>query len=202
MTIAGFDDILLPEKYSFGAAGGAGFATAHAESRAGYEQSNIERDVRLGAWQLNYANILTADMAELIAFFNARYGDAYCFRFKDWVEYQATNVLLGTGDGVNKDFQLKTIYSDTVRDFDRPIQKPIVSTIVARINGVPDTVFAVSDLGVITLTSTPAMGETVHADFEFHNVVRFTVPKQAVRLDTVNSRSWHGIGIKEILLRA
>lgn len=202
MTIAGFDDILLPEKFSFGSAGGSGFATAHAESRAGYAQSNIERDIRLGQWQLNYANMRTADMQELIAFFNARYGDAYTFRFKDHVEYQATNVLLGVGDGANKDFQCKVIYADTVRDFDRPIQKPLVSSIVARIDGTPDTVASVSDLGVITLTSTPAGGEEVRADFDYHNVVRFTLPRQAVRLDSVNTRSWHGVGIKEVLLRA
>lgn len=202
MTIAGFDDILLPEKYSFGAAGGSGFATAHAESRAGYEQSNIERDIRLGEWRLDYANILKADMTELVAFFNARYGDAYSFRFKDHVEYSVTDVLLGIGDGANKDFQCKLIYADAVRDFSRPIQKPVAATIVARIDGTPDVVANLSDLGVITLTSTPAIGEEVRADFEYHNVVRFTVPKQAVRLDGVNTRSWHGIGIKEILLRA
>lgn len=202
MPIAGFDDILLPEKYSFGASGGSGFATAHAESRAGYEQNNIERDIRLGVWQLNYANMRTADMAELVAFFNARYGDAYCFRFKDHADYSVTGVQLGIGDAANKDFQCKVIYADAVRDFDRIIQKPVEASITAYIDGVPDTVVSLSDLGVITLTSTPGIAAVVTADFEYHNVVRFTVPKQAVRLDSVNSRSWHGVGIKEVLLRA
>jgi uncharacterized protein (TIGR02217 family) len=42
---------------------------------------------------------------ELIAFFQARRGKAYGFRFKDWTDYKATGQLLGTGDDAQTQFQ-------------------------------------------------------------------------------------------------
>jgi len=46
------------------------------------------------------------DMDVLQAFFRARYGKAYGFRFKDWSDYQAVGQTLGLGNGGQIIFQL------------------------------------------------------------------------------------------------
>jgi uncharacterized protein (TIGR02217 family) len=52
-----------------------------------------------------------AQIDELIAFFRARRGRAYGFRFKDWTDYKATGQLLGMGDDVLTQFQLVKHYA-------------------------------------------------------------------------------------------
>jgi uncharacterized protein (TIGR02217 family) len=47
-----------------------------------------------------------AQIDELVAFFRARRGKAYGFRFKDWTDHKATGQLLGTGDDALTQFQL------------------------------------------------------------------------------------------------
>ncbi len=47
---------------------------------------------------------------ELIAFFRARKGRAYGFRFKDWTDYKAIGELIGTGDDAETTFQLVKRY--------------------------------------------------------------------------------------------
>jgi hypothetical protein len=75
-------------------------------------------------------------MDELIAFFRARKGKAYGFRFKDWTDYKATSQLIGTGDGAIKTFQLVKRYpSGSVVEV-RTITKPIAGTVRVYKDGV------------------------------------------------------------------
>ena len=47
----------------------------------------------------------------LIAFFRARKGRAFGFRFKDWNDYQALAETFGTGDETTRTFQPTRGYS-------------------------------------------------------------------------------------------
>ena len=50
-----------------------------------------------GRWDVASGLKKQAQIDELIAFFRARRGKAYGFRFKDWTDYKATGQLLGDG---------------------------------------------------------------------------------------------------------
>jgi uncharacterized protein (TIGR02217 family) len=60
------------------------------------------------------------DLAAVVAFFEARNGRLYGFRWKDWGDYKsclpsgaptATDRVIGTGDGTTTAFQLVKAYS-------------------------------------------------------------------------------------------
>ena len=73
-----------------------------------------------------------AQLDDLIAFFRARKGKAYGFRFKDWTDYKATGQLIGTGDGVIKTFQLVKWYPSGsvigLRTITKPVARRCAST--------------------------------------------------------------------------
>ena len=127
-----------------------------------------------------------ADLHTLRDFYLMRGGPLNGFRFKDWTDFTtsashvgtpaATDVLIGTGDGTEVNFQLKKIYSDSVAtDEERPITKPVSGTVVAEVDGSPVTAFTVSTVtGIISFTVAPGNEETITAGFEFDVPVAFT----------------------------
>ena len=77
-----------------------------------------------------------AQIDELIAFFRARRGKAYGFRFKDWTDYKVTGELLGTGDDVKTQFQLAKRYPSGSLIEVRTITKPVAGTVRVYKDGV------------------------------------------------------------------
>ena len=116
-----------------------------------------------------------AQIDELIAFFRARRGKAYGFRFKDWTDYKASGQLLGTGDDVLTQFQLVKHYpSGSVIEV-RTITKPVAGTVKVYLDGVEQLSGWSVDTttGLVTFSTAPALGVEVTADFEFDVPVRF-----------------------------
>ena len=77
---------------------------------AGHEKRNVNWSEARGRWDVASGLKKQAQIDELIAFFRARRGKAYGFRFKDWTDHKATGQLLGTGDDVLTQFQLVKHY--------------------------------------------------------------------------------------------
>jgi len=115
---------------------------------------------------------------EVIALFRDRRGPAYPFRFKDWEDYQATNVSIGTGDGSLASFQLVKVYSKIFETI-RAIQLPVEDTVQIKVAGVlktETTHYTVNySTGLVTFTSgnIPAAAQAITATFEFDVPVRF-----------------------------
>lgn len=78
---------------------------------SGFEQRNVRWTQARGKWDVASGIKKRAQMDTLIAFFRARKGRAYGFRFKDWTDYKAPRQSIGTGDGVTMTFQLVKAYS-------------------------------------------------------------------------------------------
>ena len=78
----------------------------------GERPREAQRQLVRGARRWDVASGLKkqAQIDELIAFFRARRGKAYGFRFKDWTDFKATGQLVGTGDGALAQFQLVKHY--------------------------------------------------------------------------------------------
>jgi uncharacterized protein (TIGR02217 family) len=99
-------------------------------------RSNVNGAQARGRWDVASGLKKEAQIDELIAFFRARRGKAYGFRFKDWTDYKATGQLLGTGDDAKAQFQLVKHYpSGSVIEV-RTITKPVAGTVKVCLNGV------------------------------------------------------------------
>jgi uncharacterized protein (TIGR02217 family) len=130
------------------------------------------------------------DIEQVIGFFEARQGQMYGFRWKDWADFKscapsaATSIgdqELGTGDGSAVAFQLVKRYRSGAQAYARTITKPVTGTVQVGVDGValvPGDGFTVdSGSGLVTLSQPPAPGTLVTAGFEFDVPVRFDMDR-------------------------
>ena len=162
---------------------------------------NVNGPEARGRWDVASGLKKQAQIDELIAFFRARRGKAYGFRFKDWTDYKATGQLLGTGDDVQTQFQLVKHYpSGSVIEV-RTITKPVAGTVKVYLGGVEQLSGGWSvdvTTGLVTCGTAPAMGVEVTADFEFDVPVRFDTDHMAVTIETYRLHAWQQIPIVEL----
>lgn len=105
-----FHEVLFPETISYGSSGGPKFKTTIFTADSGYEQRNVDwRDVRC-EYDVAHGIKSREQMDELFAFFMARRGRAYGFRFKDWSDFQIKQQVIGEGDGTTTEFQIVKTY--------------------------------------------------------------------------------------------
>ena len=166
----------------------------------GHEKRNVNWAEARGRWDVASGLKKQAQIDELIAFFRARRGKAYGFRFKDWTDYKATGQLLGTGDDVLTQFQLVKHYpSGSVIEV-RTITKPVAGTVKVYLDGVEQLSGWSVDTttGLVTFGTAPALGVEVTADFEFDVPVRFDTDHMAVTIETYRLHAWQQIPIVEL----
>lgn len=143
-----------------------------------------------------------ADMDVVQAFFRARYGKAYGFRFKDWSDYQALGQTLGTGNGAQTAFQLAKNYTSGAYGYSREISKPVSGTVKIYLNSVLQSSGFSTDhaTGIVAFTVAPGAGVIVSADFDFDVPVRFDTDALLVRADGPGIFVWDAIPIVELRL--
>jgi len=166
----------------------------------GYEQRNINWEQARARYNVAHGVKTKAQLDALIAFFRARKGRAYGFRFKDWTDFQAVNETLGTGNGVLTQFQLvKRYVSGSVMDI-RTIVKPIAATVQVYKNAVLQTtgVSVNAASGVVTFAAAPIAGQVVTASFQFDVPVRFDTDTLSASLDAYGIHSWQDIKLIEV----
>ena len=193
--MAQIDNVRLPPDIEAGAEIGPSFQTSIIELTSGREQRNqdwsserLRANISYGVMHDRNRNPhpsgeIDRTFMELLSFYRARRGMLRGFLFRNWSDCQADDVLIGTGDGVNRVFPLKIIYDDDGGSYERRITRPVASTIVVRVN---DTVVThtLADGGIITVTSTepPAGGDEISATFEFDVPVRFNTDLMQVTM--------------------
>lgn len=181
----GFHEIRFPTALSFGSAGGperrtevVALASGHEERNTPWAHSRRRYDAGLGVRSLD-------DIALLIAFFEARQGQLYGFRWKDWADFKscrpsaeisATDQEIGIGDGVQRSFQLQKTYVSGQHDYVRPITKPNAGTVDVAVDGITlaASAFTVEpSTGTVTLDQAAAPGARITAGYLFDVPVRF-----------------------------
>ena len=178
----GFDDVLLPLAFSRRAQIRPSFATRIVGLASGQEyRSSTWADARL-SYDIGPAVVDEDAAAALIAFFRARYGAARAFRLLDPSDHSshamtgaptATDVVLGTGDGVRSDFPLIKSYGVGEAAQIRRITHPVAGSVSVAVDGVAASGWALAPNGIIRFTQAPASGATITAGFTFHVPVRF-----------------------------
>lgn len=94
--MAGFHDTLFPIDISRGSRGGPQFQTRVITTTGGYESRNIEWAQVRGKWNAAFGVRSDADITTLLAFFFARQGRAYSFRFRDPLDHTAVAMPIQT----------------------------------------------------------------------------------------------------------
>jgi uncharacterized protein (TIGR02217 family) len=122
----------------------------------------------------------------LIAFFEARRGQLYGFRWKDWSDFKSCapsgrpgfgDQQIAVADGLTRAFQLTKTYASGGHGYVRPIAKPVEGTVLVGIS-TDEQVLGVDfelelDLGILRFAEPPDAGEVITAGFEFDVPVRF-----------------------------
>lgn len=202
-----FHDIRFPDAIAAGAEGGPGYSTAIAEGAGGHEQRNQNWAQPRGAWNVGTGLKDATGIAELIAFFRLRRGRLHGFRFRDWSDYQMPRQAIGTTGAGDATWQIVRTYSDGAYGVDRPITKPVASTVRCWVNGTErglgtaSSQFQVNLLtGVITLGSALASttGQAIEAACDFDVPVRFDIDRLPLRLDAFEIGAIPDIPIIEI----
>jgi uncharacterized protein (TIGR02217 family) len=177
-----------------------GGSDALEETGSGHEKRNVNWVQARGRWDVAGGLKKQAQIDELIAFFRARRGRAYGFRFKDWTDYMASGQLLGTGDDAQTQFQLVKHYpSGSVIEV-RTITKPVAGTVKVYLDGVEQlSGWSVDTItGLVTFGLPPVLGVELTADFEFDMPVRFDTDHMAVTIESYRLHTWQQIPIVEL----
>lgn len=197
-----FHDVQFPTDIAYGSSGGPEYYTDIVETASGHEQRNIAWSVARARYNVAHGVKTQTQLDALIAFFRARKGRAYGFRFKDWTDYNVEGQNIGTGDGSTTSFQLVKTYSSGIVTETRTITKPVVDSIVVYQDSIVQSVgFNVdSATGIVTFDSAPAAGVAITADFQFDVPVRFDTDRLSASLDDYGIMSWNDIPLTEVRL--
>lgn len=197
----GFVETQFPTDISYGSSGGPEYATDVVVSSSGFERRNVNWEQARARYNVAHGVKTKAQLETLIAFFRARKGRAYGFRFKDWTDYQATESL-GLGDGVRTQFQLIKTYVNGATTETRTIQKPVVGTVQVFKNASLQSSGVSVDhaTGVVTFAVAPTAGQIISASFEFDVPVRFDTDRLSASLDAYGIHSWLDIPLIEVRL--
>lgn len=188
-----FHDIRFPANLSFGSIGGPERRTEIVTLTNGFEERNSpwahsrrRYDAGMGLRSLD-------DMARLLDFFEARGGQLFAFRWKDWSDFKSctptreisfTDQIIGEGDNERTVFALSKAYVSGPGRYMRPITKPVADTVRLGLGGIeltPGRDFTVdTDTGDVRIMVPPPAGVTVTTGFEFDVPVRFDTDRIAV----------------------
>ena len=189
-----FHEVRFPDNISRGARGGPERRTQIVEMASGDEERNGSWADSRRRYDASYGIRKADDLAAVTAFFEARRGRLYGFRWKDWADHKSgmpsagtgvTDQPIGSGNGAATAFQLVKLYTSGAQSWTRTITKPVAGTIALALNGAPQisgwTVNTAT--GVVSFAVAPAPGIAITAGFEFDVPVRFDTDTLDVTLD-------------------
>lgn len=206
-----FHEIRFPTKVSFGSAGGPERRTEIVALGSGFEERNTpwahgrrRYDAGLGVKSLS-------DLYAVIAFFEARRGRLFGFRWKDHLDFKSKGPLeavtpldqtIGAGTGSQTAFALNKSYVSGPASYVRPVNKPVAGSVRVAVAGVEKTLgteFTVDTAtGVVTFASAPANGAAITAGFEFDVPVRFDTDRLEISLQAFKAGELPHIPIVEL----
>ncbi len=204
-----FHEVRFPDDISRGARGGPERRTQIVELASGDEERNASWANSRRRYDVAYGIRRADDLAAVVAFFEARNGRLYSFRFKDWADYKsclpsaahtATDQMIGTGDGSTKVFQLVKRYSSGSQSWVRTIGKPVTGSVRIALAGTPKlSGWSVdTSTGLVTFSTAPGAGVAITAGFEFDVPVRFDTDTLDITLDLERLGSITSIPLLEI----
>ncbi len=208
-----FHEVRFPESVSLGSSGGPQRRTDIVTLSNGFEERNApwahsrrRYDAGLGVRSLD-------DLAEVVAFFEARHGQLFGFRWKDWTDFKscrpsqipsAFDQQIGRGDGETRVFRLTKSYVSSAQSYVRPIAKPVEGSVHVAVGGEhlrEGHDFAADPVsGEITFETAPVSGVLVSAGFEFDVPVRFDTDRISTSLKNFAAGEIPSVPVVEVRL--
>lgn len=190
--MSGFHDVRFPLSIGLDARGGPERRTEIVTLNSGREERNaVWRDSRR-RWDAAPGVRSQADLARLIAFFEARQGRLHAFRFTDPFDHGSAlsgaapgplDQVIGTGDGATSRFQLTKTYADAASQWRRLITHPQAQSVRAATDGL-ETGFDLESDGWIVFDTPPADGALITAGFRFDVPTRFDADQIEASLES------------------
>lgn len=208
-----FHEILFPVSIALNSEGGPTRRTDIVALVSGHEERNSPWAGSRRAFNAGYGVKSIADIEDVIAFFEARCGRLYGFRFRDPFDFKscrvietpaATDQLLGTGDGEAVQFQLMKRYVSGAASYARLIKKPVAGSVRVAVDGAEQTAgedFTIDETsGLVTFASPPGGGLPVTAGFLFDCPVRFDTDELRINLAAFEAGDIPSIPLIEVLI--
>jgi uncharacterized protein (TIGR02217 family) len=208
-----FHEVRFPLRLSLATSGGPVRRTDIVNLSNGRESRNSRwRDARR-SYDAGSGIRSLADLYDVLAFFEARSGELYGFRFRDPVDFSsarpgaaatALDQVIGVGDGVTAGFRLTKTYGDTGGRSVRDIAKPVDGSVMVAVEGERHSEAScvcdpVTGLVAFNPSAIPAAGLVVTAGFEFDVPVRFATDRIDINLSAFNAGRIPSIPLMEIL---
>lgn len=208
-----FHEVRFPANLSFGSVGGPERRTEIVSLTNGFEERNSpwahsrrRYDAGLGLRSLD-------DLALLVAFFEARAGQLHGFRWKDSADFKSClprevpgplDQLIGTGDGVTREFALRKAYVSGDQTYWRPVLKPVAGTVRVSIARRPMVEREAWELdpatGTVVFADPVPEGAEVRAGFEFDVPVRFDADRIAISVASFQAGEVPVVPVLEVRL--
>ena len=190
-----FDSIPMPAK------GGPMFNTGIITAASGSEQRNQWWSMPRRNWDVA-ATVNQEQKDVILQFFMNAAGKANGFRKRDWTDFELVGGVIGTGNGVAVDFQLKKTYTVGGQSVSVNIKKPVTSDVVDHENTAQEDTVRIffgsgsplvyteqtsgwsvdHTTGIVTFDSAPGGGTIITADCEFDIPVRFDTDKLEITI--------------------
>lgn len=204
-----FIETQFPTDISFGSSSGPMFQTDVIVVDGGHEKRNSRWPTGRHTYNAGYGVKTQAQLDALVVFFQSVKGAAHGFRWKDWLDYKSCKVSetisdtdqnIGTGDGVEVDFQLRKGYTTSSLTTYRNITKPVTGTVVVAVDGVSQASGWTVDTttGIVTFSAAPANTLEVTAGYQFDVPVRFQNDQLTIVMKAVECASTSVVGSADI----
>jgi uncharacterized protein (TIGR02217 family) len=181
-----FHEVRFPANLSFGSVGGPERRTDVVTLANGFEERNTPWAHSRRRYDAGVSMRSLDDVETLIAFFEARHGQVYGFRWKDWSDFKSSRASgepdyddqeIAVGDEVTHAFQLSKTYRSGVHTYRRPISKPVIGTVKIALAGEEQQEGIHYEVdpttGYVSFVHPPNVGTVITAGFEFDVPVRF-----------------------------
>ena len=185
-----FHEVRFPASLSFGSLGGPERLTDVVTLANGFEERNTPWKHSRRRYDAGVAMRSLDDIETLIAFFEARQGQMFGFRWKDWTDYKSgraraapsfNDQVLGEGDDVTATVPLIKTYRSGEISYARPVVKPVAGSVRVALDGeeVQEGVHYEVDTttGLVHFAHPVNAGVRITAGFEFDVPVRFDIDR-------------------------
>ncbi|SHI84872.1 TIGR02217 family protein [Shimia gijangensis] len=182
----GFHEVRFPANLSFGSIGGPERRTDVVSLANGFEERNTPWAHSRRRYDAGVGMRSLDDVELLIAFFEARRGQLYGFRWKDWSDFKSCkpsnevnyrDQVIALADGIETSFVLQKTYLSGTAHYGRPILKPVEGTVRVGVEGdeMQEGVHYEinTETGQILFNHPPDPDRQITAGFEFDVPVRF-----------------------------
>lgn len=183
-----FHEVRFPAALSFGSLGGPERRTEVVTLSNGFEERNTPWAHSRRRYDAGVGMRSLDDVEVMVAFFEARQGQLYGFRWKDWSDFRSCKAsgevgfedqVIGTGDGVQTQWQLLKTYASGGYEYARPVKKMVTGSVLVGFDGIIlqegiDWDVDV-DTGLVSFGEAPDEGVEITAGYEFDVAVRFNV---------------------------